>query len=138
MIDINNIPKEIADQILITQSAENIILDPDMVLMEFFGTRKLDGSNVWQIIKSYNTFVFSQKVSPLKLKAIHLKEANEYLTEELEYMSICNADFITELKNHHVDVPLIMRSCREKVNQKANARKQMEEDKAIAKITRNL
>lgn len=124
------IPNHIAEQILITQDDENLVLNPEMVLFEFFSGEKKEG-DTWSIVKAYNSFIFT-KVKILQKKIQHLKEANEYLTEELDYMAICNAEFITTLKNRHIDVHEIMKDCREKANKKANARKQMEENRIIS------
>jgi len=126
------IPQKIAEQILITQDDEHLVLDPQMVLFEFFNKSDYRGRATWDIIKDYNDFIFS-KIKVLKLKNSHLKESNEYLTEELDWMTICNAEFITILKNRQIDVHQILKDCREKVTKKANARKQMEENRIMSK-----
>lgn len=133
-MDYQNLPEHVKN-VFITQEDEFLILDPQMVLMEFFGTRKFtEYKSVWDAIKEYNQYVFNNKVKVLKTKVEHLKEANERLVDEVQYLKWVNAEFITILKNKGVDTHAIIRDYKQKRQAVERERERMEKNKIVSKI----
>lgn len=134
MINPQNVPDEVK-KVLVTQEDQFLVLDPQMVLMEFFGTRKFtEYKSVWDAIKEYNQYVFDNKVKVLKTKVEHLKEANERLVDEVQYLKWVNAEFITILKNKGVDTHAIIRDYKQKRQAVERERERMEKNKIVSKI----
>jgi hypothetical protein len=124
-----NVPKEIAEQIFISQEDSMLVLDPEMVLFEFFGEKDFKGQDFWSIVRAYNNFLFTQKVSPLKNHVQHLKESNDFYLSEIQYLKWINAECITILKNKGVDTYAIIKDYKKKRQEEDNKRKHMEEQR---------
>lgn len=132
--DRSTLPKEILDRMFITQEDQNLILDKEMVLMEYFSRVDTRGKDTWDVIKNYNKFLFDQKISVLKMKNEHLKESNEFLITEVMYLKWVSAECIDVLKQKGVDTYAIIRDAKKKREEQDRQRKHMEEQKAFTKI----